>query len=95
MHLDPLFPAWIGLLAVALMGFGSVRLRSLRRRLAFVLLCFALCGLVVIQVACSNGSGNSGGGSGSVATPAGTYTVNITAVSGTIEHGSSVSVTVQ
>jgi hypothetical protein len=92
---NPLYPAWFGLPAVALMGFGSLRRRSVRRRLAFVLLCFALCGLVAIQVACSNGSGNSGGGSGSGATPAGTYTVNINAVSGSLQRSSSVSVTVQ
>ncbi|MFZ0275828.1 MAG: hypothetical protein WA254_22155 [Candidatus Sulfotelmatobacter sp.] len=67
----------------------------MRRRLAFLVLCFALCGSVAIQVACSNGSGNGGSGSGSGATPAGTYTVNITAVSGTIQRSSSVGVTVQ
>ncbi|MFZ0276520.1 MAG: hypothetical protein WA651_18070, partial [Candidatus Sulfotelmatobacter sp.] len=91
----PLYPAWFGLPAVALMGFGSLGRRSMRRRLSFLLLCFALCGLVAIQVACSTGSGNGGSGSGNGATPAGTYTVNITAVSGTIQHSSSVSVTVQ
>jgi hypothetical protein len=68
----------------------------MRRGLAFLLLCFALCASVAIQVACSSsGSGNGGGGSGSGATPAGSYTVNITAVSGSIQHTSSVSVTVQ
>jgi hypothetical protein len=77
------------------MGFGSLRLRSMRRRLAFLVLCFAVCGSVAIQVACSNGSGSGGSGSGTGATPAGTYTVNITAVSGSIQHSSSVSVRVQ
>ena len=98
----PFDSAWIGLPIVALMGFGSLRLRSLRPRLAFMLLCVLLSGLVAIQVACSNGSGNGGngngnggGGSGSPGTPAGTYTVTITAVSGSIQHTSSVSVTVQ
>jgi hypothetical protein len=92
----PLYLAWIGVPAVALMGLGSLRLRSMRRGLAFLLLCFALCASVAIQVACSSsGSGNGGGGSGSGATPAGSYTVNITAVSGSIQHTSSVSVTVQ
>jgi hypothetical protein len=94
MRSHPLDPAWFGLLVAALMGFGSLRLRSMRRRLGFLLLGFALCGSLAIQVACSNGSGN-GGGSGNGATPAGTYTVNITAVSGSISHPSSVSVTVQ
>jgi hypothetical protein len=93
----PLYLAWIGVPAVALMGLGSLRLRSMRRGLAFLLLCFALWASVAIQVACSSssGSGNGGGGSGSGATPAGSYTVNITAVSGSIQHTSSVSVTVQ
>jgi hypothetical protein len=99
MGLHLLDSAWIGLPAVALMGFGSLRRRSKRRRLAFLLLCFALCGSVAIQIACGSGSSSGGGtggsGSGNGATPAGTYTVNITAVSGTIQQSSSVSVTVQ
>ncbi len=95
MRSHPLDPAWFGLPAMALMGLGSLRLRSMRRRLSFLLLCFALCGFVAIQVACGNGNGNGGSGSGNGATPAGTYTVNITAASGSIQQTSSVSVTVQ
>ena len=90
----PLYAAWFGFPAVALMGFGSVRLRWMRRRLPFLLLCVLLSGSVAIQVACSNGSGN-GGGSGSGATPAGSYTVTVTAVSGSIQRSSPVTVTVQ
>jgi len=49
-------------------------------------------GLLALQMACSSGSStpkNPG-------TPAGTYTVNINAASGTsLQHNSSVSVTVQ
>ena len=93
MRLHPLYSAWIGLPAVALMGFGSLRLRSMRRRLAFLLLCLVLSGSVAIQVGC--GSGNASNVSTNGRTPAGTYTVSITAVSGSIEHDSSVSVTVQ
>jgi len=93
MPLHPLYSAWIGLPAVVLMGFGSRRMRSMRRRLAFLLLCIVLSGSVAIQVACSNGNGSNASNNGG--TPAGTYTVNITAVSGAIEHNSPVSVTVQ
>ncbi|MGC2729598.1 MAG: hypothetical protein WA254_10390, partial [Candidatus Sulfotelmatobacter sp.] len=93
MRSHPVYLAWIGLPGVALMGFGSRRLQSMRRRLAFLFLCVVLSGSVAIQVACSSGNGGSGSGSG--ATPAGTYTVTVTAISGSINHSSPVSVTVQ
>ncbi len=89
----PLYAAWIGLPAMALMGFGSVRLRWIRRRLAFLLLCVLLSGSVAIQLACSNGNSSSGSGNG--ATPAGTYTVTVTAMSGSIQRTLPVTVTVQ
>jgi hypothetical protein len=91
--LHPFYAAWIGLSPLALMGFGSVRLRSIRRRLAFLLLCVVLSGLIAIQVACGSGGGSNTSSNGG--TPAGTYTVNITAVSGTTRNSSSVSLTVQ
>jgi hypothetical protein len=86
----PPYGAGICLLALAL-GTGSAGLSLKKRRLAGLLLCSALLTFIVFQMACGNSSGGSKGGG----TPAGTYTVNFTATSGTIQHGSSVSVTVQ
>lgn len=92
MHSSPIYAAWLGFPALALMGIGSVGLRSRKRRLTCLLFCAALLGSVALQMAC--GSSSSGGPKNS-GTPAGTYTVNINATSGTAQHSSSVSVTVQ
>jgi hypothetical protein len=89
----PLQPPWIGFAALALMGMGSVSLRSQSRRLASLLLCAVLLGCLAFQTAC--GGGNGSGGSQNGGTAAGTYTVNINATSGSIQHSSSVSITVQ
>jgi uncharacterized repeat protein (TIGR02543 family) len=91
-HSSPIYAAWLGFPALALMGIGSVGLRSRKRRLTCLLFCAALLGSVALQMAC--GSSSSGGPKNS-GTPAGTYTVNINATSGTTQHSSSVSVTVQ
>jgi hypothetical protein len=87
----PLYAGWILLPAFALAGAGSTGLRLRRRRWivttpAFVL----LIGLLGLQIACSSGGGPSNPG-----TPAGTYTVNINATSGSASHSTSVNITVQ
>ena len=92
MRAHPVFAAWMGFPALALVGIGSVGLRSRKRRLSCLLFCAALLGSVALQMAC--GSSSSGGPKNS-GTPPGTYTVNINATSGTTQHSSSVSVTVQ
>jgi hypothetical protein len=88
----PLHAAWIGFPALALVGIGSLSLRSQKRRLSCLLLCTALLSCITLQMACGGGGSSTGSTGG---TPAGTYTVNITAKSGSIQHSSSVSVTVQ
>jgi hypothetical protein len=88
----PLYPAWIGFSALILMGVGLVGLRSQKRRLTYLPLCAILLSCVVLQMACGGGGSSTGSNGG---TAAGTYTVNINATSGSIQHSSPVTVTVQ
>jgi hypothetical protein len=82
----PLYALWLGFPGLVLLGVGSVSLRSRKRWAAYLPLCVLVFGSVVLQVACG------GGGNGKSGT---TYTVNITATSGSIQKASSVTVTVQ
>ncbi|HLV88853.1 MAG TPA: hypothetical protein VKV39_17840 [Candidatus Sulfotelmatobacter sp.] len=88
-----LLAACLGFPGLALVGIGSMGTRSRRRWMACLLLCAALSGAVVLQTACGGSGGTSSGGGGG--TPAGTYTVNIGATSGSLQHPSTVSVIVQ
>jgi hypothetical protein len=85
-----LYAAWICFPALAVGGIGSMSRRSQKRRLACLLLCFILWGSLGLQTACGNSVNPSNGG-----TAAGTYTVNINGTSGSSQHKTSVSVTVQ
>ena len=87
------FATWLLFPALAFVGIVPIGLRSKRRRLAGLLLSMALSGVIALQSAC--GGGNSSGGGQSGGTPAGTYTVNITATSGSLSHPTSVTITVQ
>jgi hypothetical protein len=90
-HLGPLYAAWISFPALAAVGIGSARLRSKKRRAGLVLFCSLLLGLLFLQMACGGGSSTK-----QLGTPAGTYTVNVNAMSGAMmQHSSSVSITVQ
>ena len=90
--LCPIYLAWIGLPAMALMGFGSRHLQSMRRRLALRLLsCFVRIGRNSGRVQQRRRQQRIQQRRDS----RGTYTVNIKAVSGSIVHDSSVSITVQ
>jgi hypothetical protein len=91
-HSRSLYAVWI-LFPLAVVGIGSAGLRSKKQRMTFLLFCFCfvLLGLLSLQMACGGGGGGT-----KVATPAGTYTVNINAASGTtLQHSTSVSINVQ
>ena len=68
------------------------------RRRRFTMLMFALAALLALGIASSGGSGGSSSGASGYTdpgTPAGTYTLTVTATSGTATHSMSVPVTVQ
>lgn len=78
---------------LALAGIIPIRPRSKKRNLRGLLCCAVLTGLILLQFAC--GGSNSGGGQQVGGTPAGTYTVNISATAGSASVPSSVTITVQ
>jgi hypothetical protein len=62
------------------------------RRRGFAILAFIL---TLTLLSCGGGlQGNGGGGSGSPGTPAGTYSITVTAICGSVTHTAQVSMTV-
>ena len=82
------FYSLLPLPAIALAGIG---LGSRRRRLQISL--GALVILLLLVVGCGGGGTSSGGGGGG-GTPAGTYNINVNASSGSLQHSTSVTLSV-
>ena len=83
---------WLPVGAFLFGGFGFTGRRRGKRRLGILVLkCFVAASLI-LEVACGGGSGSS---NKSVGTPAGSYTVAITAMSGSLQRSTSVNLTVQ
>jgi hypothetical protein len=82
---------FLGFPLAALVGLNRRTLLNLRRcALATLLLIF-----IVGLLSCGGGlQGNGGGGSGSPGTPAGTYTITVTAICGAVTHTAQISLTV-
>jgi hypothetical protein len=89
MRLFPVYAAWLYFPVLTLIGIGSANLRGRKARVGLVLLSILMLALIALQVACS------GSDVSTPPTPAGTYTVNVSAVSGESQHGTSVSIIVQ
>jgi hypothetical protein len=91
--LSPIYAMAFPILGVALVGmrFGS---GGKRKKLLGLVIGSVLFGGLVFLPACGGGSGSSTG-TNTPGTPSGKYTVTVTGTSGSTQHASTVSVTVQ
>jgi hypothetical protein len=84
------FAMWLPIGGLAVLGAGCTSRR--RKFLAPFLICLMLSGLI-FMAAC--GGDSSSGGGGHLGTPAGTYTITVSATSGSLTHTVPVTVIVQ
>jgi trimeric autotransporter adhesin len=83
---------WLPLAGLALAGLSfSSRLDKNAKLPAFLFCALLVVGLV-FQTACGGGGTTGGGGGG---TPPGTYTITVTATSGSLHHSTAVTLKVQ
>ena len=83
---------WLSLPAIALAGFGSRR-----RRLGIGLICFRLVAVTLLLAGCGGGSSlsSTSGGNSVPGTPAGSYSIEVTASSGSLSPTAIVTLNVQ
>jgi trimeric autotransporter adhesin len=89
------YAVWL-LLPAMLLSTAGLTAPTRKKLIAFCLLSIAVAGLLFL-VACGGGNSSpgGGGGGGTAGTPAGTYTVTVTAKSGSLTHQTTVTVTVK
>jgi len=88
----PLYALWLPLPGLLLLFDPRELMRSRRKHLSVLFLLVALA-FAILMVACGGGASSSGG-SGQPGTNPGTYTVNVTAVSGSLTRSTPVTLTV-
>jgi hypothetical protein len=88
----PIYAMVFPMIGLALVGIGFAPGHEKRRKLLGFAICCLLVGGLVFQAACGSGSSSNPGSGG---TPAGSYTVNVTASSGSTQHTTSTMLTVQ
>jgi hypothetical protein len=88
----PLNALLLPMAGLALIGIGFISRREKKAKLPGLLLCSLLVGGLVFLSACG-GAGSTGGGGGG--TPTGTYTITVTGTSGSLQHSTTVKLTLQ
>lgn len=87
---------WTATVLLALLGLVMFLAGRTRRMARVAGLLTLLLALFLPAIGCGgSGGGNNGGGGGPTGTPAGTYTYNVTATSGTLTHTETVTLVVQ
>jgi hypothetical protein len=88
----PIYAMVFPVFGAALVGIGFTSGRTKRKKLLGVTIWSVLFAGLIFQMACG---GNSGGGTNTPGTPAGNYTVTVSGSSGSTQHTSAVTLTVQ
>ena len=83
---------WLPVAGLALAGISFRSPAQKKARASGFLFCAVLVAGVVVQSACGGGGSSGGGGGG---TPPGTYTITVTAVSGSLSHSTTGTLRVQ
>jgi hypothetical protein len=89
-----LYALWLPVCGVTLVGVGFGSLQAKKRKLLGLVLYSVMFTGLIFQAACGGGgSSRSGGGIGG--TPAGNYAITVTGTSGSTQHSTTVTLTVQ
>jgi hypothetical protein len=90
---SPIYAMVFPIFGVALVGMGFASGGRKKNKLLGVTIGSILFAGLILQMACGGNSG--GGGGGGTSTPAGNYTITVTGSSGSTQHTSAVTLTVQ
>jgi hypothetical protein len=87
------YATWLPLGVLALLGTGFTSRK--KRLLCLLLFCLVFSGLLFLASCGGGSSTRGGGGGGTPGTPPGTYSIAVTATAGTLQHATTVTLTVQ